>query len=74
MHLILRVVTCACAAYTVLAGGIPLALGFGVSWVLLARCSPLHKLRSLCQASEPVSVSHVGERKKKEDNRRIKPK
>ena len=40
--------------------GHPLALGFGVSWVLLIRCSPLHKVRALCPASEPVSVSHVG--------------
>ena len=30
----------------------PLFLGFSVSWVLLVRCSPLHKLRSLCQASD----------------------
>ena len=29
---LLRVVTCACAAYTALVRGIPLALGFGVSW------------------------------------------
>ena len=36
-----------------------LALCFGVSSVLLVHCSPLHKLRSLCQVSEPVSVSHV---------------
>ena len=61
VHLILRVVTCACAPYTGLAGRIPLALGFSVSWVLLARCTPLHRLRSLCQGSEPVSVSHVEE-------------
>ena len=61
VHLVLRVVTCACAPYTGLAGGIPLALGFGVSWVLLARCSPLHILRSLCQVSEPMSGSHVEE-------------
>ena len=59
VHLILRVVTC--APYTGLAGGILLAPGLGVSWVLLAPCRPLHKLRSLCQASESVSVSHVEE-------------
>ena len=38
VHLIPCAVTCACAPYTGLAGSIPLALGFGVSWVLLARC------------------------------------
>ena len=59
VHLILRVVTCACVPHTGLAGGIPLALGFGVSWVLPVHCSPLHKLRSLFQASE--LVSHVEE-------------
>ena len=61
MHLTLHVVTSGCAPYRALAGGIPLALGFVVSWVLLARCSPLHRLRSFCQASEAVSVSHEEE-------------
>ena len=64
VHLILRVVTCACVPHTGLAGGIPLALGFGVSWVLPVHCSPLTKLRSLFQAWEPVSrveeLGHTG--------------
>ena len=48
VHLILlRVVACACGSYMGLVSGIPLALGVSVSWILLARCSALHKLRSL---------------------------
>ena len=53
----LRVVTCVCAPYTGLVGGIPLALGVGVSWILFARCSARHKWRSLSS----VSSSHVEE-------------
>ena len=34
----------------------PGALGFGVSWVMPVHCSPLHKLRSLFQASESRSA------------------
>ena len=63
VHLIWRVLTCACVPHTGLASGISLALGLGVSWVLPVNCSPLHKLRSLFQASEPVS--HVESAKKK---------
>ena len=59
LHLMLRVVTCACVPHTGLAGGIPLALSFGVSWILPVHCSPLHKLCSFFQALGPVS--HVGE-------------
>ena len=55
--ILLPVVTCACAPYTGLVSGITLALGFGVSWILLARCSSLHELRSLSS----VSGSHVEE-------------
>ena len=53
----LRVVTCVCAPYTGWVGGIPLALGVGVSWILFARCSARHKWRSLSS----VSSSHVQE-------------
>ena len=64
VHLILRVVTCACVPHMGLAGGIPPALDFGVFPVLPVHCSPLHKLRSLFQASEPVSrveeLRHTG--------------
>ena len=39
VHLMLRVVRCACVPHTGRAGGIPLALGFDVSWVLPVHCS-----------------------------------
>ena len=51
----LRVVTCVCATYTGLVGGIPLALCVGVSWILFARCIARHKWPSLSS----VSSSHV---------------
>ena len=53
----LRVLTCVCAPYTGLVGGIPLALGVGGSWFLFARCSARHKRSSLSS----VSSSHVEE-------------
>ena len=60
--ILLCVVICACAPYTGLVSGIPLALGFGVSWILLARCSSLHKLRSLSSASgsHVEELRHIG--------------
>ena len=67
VHLMLRVVTCACVPHTGGAGGIPLVLGFGVSWVLSVHCSGACRfrrctsfaLRPLFQALGPVS--HVEE-------------
>ena len=59
MHLILYccVLTHACVHHTGLVGGIPLALGVGVSWILFARCIARHTGRSLSS----VSSSHVEE-------------
>ena len=59
MHLILYrcVLSHACVHHTGLVGGIPLALGVGVSWILFARCIARHKWRALSS----VSSSHVEE-------------
>ena len=59
MHLILYrcVLSHACVHHTGLVGGIPLALGVSVSWILFARCIAGHKWRSLLS----VSSSHVEE-------------
>ena len=59
VHLILYrcVLSHACVHLTGLVGGIPLALGVGVSWILFARCSARHKWSSLSS----VSSSHVEE-------------
>ena len=59
MHLILYrcVLSHACVHHTGLVGGIPLALGVGVSSILFARCSGRHKWRSFSS----VSSSHVEE-------------
>ena len=59
MHLILYrcVLPHACVHHTGLVGGIPLALGVGVSWILFACCIARHKWRSLWS----VSSSHVEE-------------
>ena len=57
MHLpfFCRVLSHACVHLTGLVGGIPLALGVGVSGILFACCIAQHKLRSLSS----VSGSHV---------------
>ena len=39
VQLMLHFVTCACVPHTGQAGGIPLVIGFGVSWVLSVHCS-----------------------------------
>ena len=59
MQLILYrcVLSHACVHHTGLVGGIPLALGVGVSWNLFARCSARHKWNSLSS----VSSCHVEE-------------
>ena len=67
VYLMLRVITCACVPHTGQAGGIPLAQGFVVTWVLPVhysgacwsrRCSSF-ALRPLFQALGPVC--HVEE-------------
>ena len=63
VHLMLRVVSCACVPHTGRAGGVPLVLGFGVSWVLSVHCSgacrsrryTFFELRLFFQVFGPVS-------------------
>ena len=59
MRLILYrcVLSHACVHHMALVGGIPPALGVGVSWILFACCSERHKWRSLSS----VSSSNVEE-------------
>ena len=58
MHLILYrcLLSHACLHHARLAGGIPLALGVGISW-MFARCIARHKWRALSS----ISSSHVEE-------------
>ena len=64
VHLILYrcVLPHVCVHHTGLVGGIPLALGAGVPWILFARCIARHKWRSLSsvRSSHVEELRHIG--------------
>ena len=62
VHLILYrcVLSHACVHHTGLGGGIPLALGVGVCWILFARCSARHKWRSISSSKGDPTLKLPG--------------